>query len=276
MRLLKDTPGVVSVLFTDDETVLTPTGPVTVTVTRADGSAVTSGTATTLTGLHSFTVAPQAVLGLLTLRWAGTFNGLARSKTTYLEIVGSRIFELMELRDFDDAIDTVKFPTAALNAVRERVEDEFERITRWCFIYRAVRIVIPAAGADTIMLPVRMPRAVTAIKDGSTVLAVSTVDVDIDGAVMLNNGRTFAGKVTVDFEYGMDVTPVDVKDAAIFYARYRLFADRLSNVPDRAESFTATEGGTYRLAVAGRSGYETGLPEVDAILSRYNLKVPGY
>jgi hypothetical protein len=35
------------------------------------------------------------------------------------------------------------------------------------------------------------------------------------------------------------------------------------------------DGAQYALATAGRSGFETGIPEVDAILGRYRVKPPG-
>jgi hypothetical protein len=35
----------------------------------------------------------------------------------------------------------------------------------------------------------------------------------------------------------------------------------------------AAEGGNFTLATAGRNGWETGIPEVDAVLKRYKFGI---
>jgi hypothetical protein len=46
---------------------------------------------------------------------------------------------------------------------------------------------------------------------------------------------------------------------------------RRSGIPDRVTSYTAVDGGSYRLALPG--AYATGIPDVDAVYSRYSRRM---
>ncbi|MGR6999940.1 hypothetical protein ACU686_20660 [Yinghuangia aomiensis] len=70
--------------------------------------------------------------------------------------------------------------------------------------------------------------------------------------------------MTVDYTYGFPELPADARRAALLRIRDVLLS-RDNAIPDRATSFQITDGGSYTLATAGRAGYETGLPEVDAV-----------
>jgi hypothetical protein len=103
------------------------------------------------------------------------------------------------------------------------------------------------------------------------------VTVDPAGFTLETSGEGFLdgcdGSLTVTYEYGFTAVPEDVKRAAMLRGRTVLY-DRDSGIPDRAMSFNV-DGAQYALATAGRSGFETGIPEVDAILGRYRVKPPG-
>ena len=92
--------------------------PVTVVVTPSlsSGSIVWNVEASAITRLDSFTVT-----------WTGTVAGVADSWQTTFETVGGFHFSLAALRAKDRAfLDTAKFPTATLAAVRDAVEDVIE------------------------------------------------------------------------------------------------------------------------------------------------------
>jgi hypothetical protein len=103
------------------------------------------------------------------------------------------------------------------------------------------------------------------------------VAVDVSTMTLTDIGVGFLdladGTLTIEYEYGLPLVLDDVKRAALLRAR-TVLADRDSGIPDRATSFNV-DGQQFSLATAGRAGYETGVPEVDAILARYRMRPPG-
>jgi hypothetical protein len=83
---------------------------------------------------------------------------------------------------------------------------------------------------------------------------------------------TEGARYSLAVEYGLPAGLEDVKRAGLIRLRSLLTAEN-SGIPDRAVSFVAAEGGNFTLATAGRNGYETGIPEVDATLSRYRYRI---
>jgi hypothetical protein len=78
--------------------------------------------------------------------------------------------------------------------------------------------------------------------------------------------------VVVEYEFGLDAPPVPLQEAALVRFRSLLNKHRTA-IPDRAATFTATDGGTYRLSLPGR--YSTGIPDVDAVYQRYGAGAQG-
>ncbi|MFE4355109.1 hypothetical protein [Kitasatospora sp. NPDC056800] len=173
-------------------------------------------------------------LGPYTGIWAASAGAYRRF---YFEVTEAPIVAVTEIRAFDESLaDIVRFPTPTLVGVRDAVEQEFERITDRSFVIRARRgfFIDPAREEN-------------------------------DTRRILDNPD---GSVTI--EYGLYPPPPDVRRAALLRIRDVLLSDN-SAIPDRAVSFQVSEMGTYQLATAGRAGYETGVPEVDATLARYTM-----
>jgi hypothetical protein len=63
-----------------------------------------------------------------------------------------------------------------------------------------------------------------------------------------------------------------IRQAALILAKTWLTGQR-SPIDDRATTFASTDGGTYALAVPGRNGSTFGIPDVDAVIDRYDLRV---
>lgn len=281
-RVLTNTGALLTVSFYVDETLTDPTGNVaTVTVTKAsDGTAiVTAGATTRLSaGKYQYTLAPLALPELLTLVWSGTFSGVAQTVTTYAEVVGQRIIPLADLRAYDTVLaNTTKYPTATLERWRVYVEDEFQAITLRPFIqrYGETTETDMVWGATTLLLCHNLVTSIRSITVDGVAISTSNYHVDSGRVLVLEDMGFVAGTtVVVKYTYGMTSVPLDIQDAALRRVRSKAL-DQSSGIPDRATSFQPGEGGTYSLAVPGRSGWDTAIPEVDVVLNRWSLRIPG-
>ena len=94
----------------------------------------------------------------------------------------------------------------------------------------------------------------------------------IDGTAW--NSSSLGTPVILTYTYGMDRVPEDLRVAAIKRLRTRV-VDPSTGIPDRATSLMSPEGGTFQLATPGRGGFETGIPDVDAVYKRYSFRPPG-
>jgi hypothetical protein len=182
--------------------------------------------------------------------------------------VGGFLFSVVDLRASDDAVDD-RYTDADVKRVRAFVEDEFSNITGRSLTPRtAVETVCVSNGVfyvDNVDVSL-----VVSVKVNGAAVDLSTVSLSPIGVGSLGNVE---GSAVVEYEYGLQTVPDDVKRAALLRASTVLYSTD-SGIPDRATSYNI-DGAQYALATAGRSGFETGIPEVDAILGRYRMKPPG-
>ncbi|WP_162625006.1 hypothetical protein [Streptomyces cadmiisoli] len=180
--------------------------------------------------------------------WAATYSPTALGEYTgywvhdsgyrrfVFEVTDSPIVSVKEIRAFEEVLaNSGRFPTGLIVSARDAVEEEFEMITGRSFVLRA-----------------------------RTVSEMDAVYVEDVQQSVCNEDES----ITVT--YGISPPPADVKRAALLRVRDLLVSVN-SGIPDRAVSFQVNDMGTYQLATAGRAGFETGLPEVDAILERYKV-----
>ena len=216
-------------------------------------------------GVWGADVPAQTLLGTLTATW-----GVGDSTvTTTAEVVGARIFSAAELRASDPSLaDATKVTAADITAVTAEVEDEFARICGCSFIPRGVVETLPG-GVRQIVLGWPFVRLVSVTDHDVAVDASAT----LAGVLTRSNGAYWrAGRhVRAVYEHGWPAVPADVRRAALLRARHRVNSVR-SGVPDRATSFASSDGGTFTLTTAGRGGSETGIPDVDAVLRRYDMR----
>jgi hypothetical protein len=266
---------------------------VTVSVADPSGTVVASGDATSAgagTGRYTFVLPGQAQLGVLTATWSATIAGAAVQADDVVEVVGGFYFTLAAARASDASLaDTSRYPTARLAAVRHEVEVECEAITQRAWVPRYRRVVLDGTSTADLVLPdggdewragirlrgVRTIRAASvAPRTGETAVALTADElaalaVTRDGTLRRTNGRSWTegvGNVVIEYEYGSDAPPADLRSAALI--RFRWLATKPhSGIPDRATSFTPTEGGVYELSTAGAA--RTGIPDVDAAYARY-------
>jgi len=258
---------------------------VTVEVLRADGTVLkAAGTATTETGTTGVykvaLTAAQATLDLLVATWS--VASVVRAMT-YHEVVGGVYFSVEQLRAAEPTM--VGDPTLDLVALRDDVEVEFESITEVAWVPRYQRVRLDGTGTTRLGLPDARPRsnadgsaAVRSVRVYSSVTtytsftATELASLWVVGVreIHRRDGGVFAaghGNIVIDYEHGYDAPAPDLRRAALRRARTRRNMST-KGIPDRAISFTAENGATYRLSTPGEK--RTGDPEVDAVLARYD------
>lgn len=268
IRILKDTPGSIAKPFYQDGVLVDP-GVVTATVTRADGTVVVSGAATTGSGAAertlNLTAVQNGLLDTYTVAWASPTQGTLPST---VEIVGGFVFTIAEARAFG-ITDT--FSTADVIAMRTTVEEEIEKACSRAFVPRYARHAVDGSGDCEVRLR-RKVRSIRAVDlDGSSV-DVSMIVPTVIGAYYPAGWRWGVGNYVIGYEHGFSEAPEGVKRAALLLAK-TWFEGQRSPVDDRAITFDTTEGGSYSLAVPGRNGSLFGIPDVDSVLDRYRSRV---
>lgn len=289
-RVQRTAAAVLTHTFEVDEDPTDSTAPVTVAVTGPNGESVASGNATHgATGVYTFALNGQPNLTALMVAWSATIAGASVVEYDQVEIVGGFFFSLREGRASDPSLaDPTKYLGSELVAKRLQVEQECERICDRAFVPRYARVVLDGTDSSAILLThpdpdrsaahIRTIRAVKmAPRADETFVAFTTaqlaaLNVADDGTLRRLDGQWFTqgfGNVIVEYEYGLDAPPDELRDACLRRFRTRL-TSRNSQVPDRASSFTSTDGGTYRLTLPG--AYTTGIPEIDAEYARYSRR----
>lgn len=273
---------------------------VTFTLTRADGTAVTSGTATYLnsTGAYSAVIPAQSRLDVMVLVW--TVTGIApgtQTITDYVEVSGGSYFDLAELRAMDGLSNTTAYPSAALAGARMAAETLVEDYTRIAWVPRFYREILDgmqytllqgqfrgvdykAMGSSATLQLERTP-CMTRKIIGVTLSGVSQ---DLTGWTLSRWGRLSTGgtvfppatagqNVDVQYEWGHTYPPEDLKIAAKKIARLALLSTK-SSIPDRARIMT-TEFATFSLSIASEE-FPTGMPEVDSVLQQRREWIPRF
>jgi hypothetical protein len=270
-HILKNTSATLRITFSAGDA----DAGVTITVTRADGTAIATNAATTDSGVgvYTYVLPVQSELDSLTAVWTGAWSGITQSITTYAEIVGGTLFTLADLRAFGDKalVSPTTYPDTDLRAARDRITDLFERVCRASFIPRFYRETLDASGNLRMWLSKkRVTRLISVTVDGtaqdlSLISVYNTGRIERDAWFSSSNRRS----VVVAYEYGWPSPPPDIQRAAMTLARYELVTNDIS---DRMIAFE-NDLGSVRLSVPGRN-FPTGIPIVDATLARYDETEP--
>lgn len=271
MRILKGSPATLSATFYDvDQPV--DVGGVTVTVTRADGSQLATGPATSAApGQYAYDLPAQDDLNVLTVDWSAA----GARQTTYAEVVGGTFFEIAELRAYDTVLaNTTKYPTSALLDAREAVEAEFEGVCGRAFVPRYHRETVYGDGTGTLWLSKPEPlRIISIVVDGQDWAGKGFQRPDYNLRVLSLPGSSVWPRdrpVVIEYEYGMFQAPIRIKQAALKRAKYSLVAST-SRIDERATVMNVPDFGNFVLATPGVRGSYTGIPEVDVVLDDYAI-----
>lgn len=273
VRIVTGTPATIAGELSDQEgDPITPTVAVTVGVVDLAGGEVlpaSTATATPETAPTVRTVALEAVAepDILTATWTdGT-----TSSTTIVEVAGRHYAGPQAIRASDPALaDPGTYSDGRLIQARRAVEDEFERVIGFALVPRVAVEERLVDGARLIALPWQFVRSIrTATVDGIAI--VTELDGE-PGLVKLPAGVT--GSLRIVYTHGLDRPDGETLEA--FYTRARDVLHRDNRgLSDRMTTFTSDIGGTYALAVAGRNGSLTGIPDVDVVLRGLRRGTPG-
>jgi len=284
IRVLRTAQVTLSQTFTVDGVATAPTGTLTCTVKRLDGTEV-SGSPFTYTASGttcSFSFPGQADLDTFTADWSGTLAGATVVVRDVIEIVGGFLFNLVLARS-ELKLDPVKYPLSVLAALRTEVEQVAERISGGvAFVPRFKRVKLAGTGTTALALPHALLRAVRAVSIDGSAWAQPLVDaVEVsDAGVIYAEGNIFTAPVTpgrrniiVEYEHGMDLPPAEVSRQGIVHAKGQAGVFE-SGMPQNTVSFTAADGGVYRMASPTKTS--TGIPSVDAAYKRYEIDLGGF
>jgi len=283
-ELIRGMPATLTVTVTDGSGAVVDPGTVTVTVTRHDGTTLFNGAASG-SGANPRTVSLDASdlaqLDRLTVTAEASAFGEA---SAVIPVVGAPLFWVSEARDFDQGqlADSTRFPDDVIVALRARIREAFTSVTGRRFVPELVDVTLDGSGSGLLILPDVEIRALRAIwirevvtwqeLDASQLAAVAIAE---PGMLVRTNDIWPEGiaNVRVRYEAGMERVPLEIRRAALRLAASYMGA-LSSNLPDRALSLS-DELGTFRLATPGVGGSWFGLPEVDAVLQRYRVHIPG-
>jgi hypothetical protein len=265
MRVLTGRPEVVKTSFyalpLDVDSPSTDIGSVTATLKDLDGEVVFSGPATYADTQYSVTLPSNLSLGLYTLTWTNT----TYENRQEIEVVGGFIFDTIEgMRALPQSSQTAqRLFEQESREIRDTIEEEFEQICNRSFTTRVRRVTKTAVNGELWL-------------DDCDIQTIISVNGEPFTGELSDIGQLtgVSGRCVIEYRYGLQFVPADVKRAGIAYFKY-LAARKTAAVPDGATSVSYDGGGGYTLSVAGQRGAETGLPSVDAILNRYKYNVIG-
>jgi hypothetical protein len=248
----------------------------TVTISDDAGDVVVSSTSTTLnSGAYVYTLSTSVrnALGVYDATYTYTQGGQSVSITKQFEVVGNHLFEIAELREFDEAlVDDTTYTSTRLASAREDATERLENAADVAFTVRATRQVLSGDGSTKLLLPHSdIVDLFEAWIDGVE-LDLGDVEVKPEGILVYANGWTYGtNNVEVRYSHGYQVTPEPVKRAAKMLAVEYVVTSAL---PARATS-QSTDVGDFRIAIANvDAGRDTGIPEVDAVISRFGRRRP--
>jgi hypothetical protein len=251
----------------------------TVTITRADGTAVVTAASATEagTGIVTYTVTPAqtALLDTWTVTWVATFGGQPQSFIDTVEVAGDTLFTLAEIRAVTPINDTVNYLTADIVDTRTAVEQAIEQACGVAFAGRYALERYSGDGSNVLQLNHPLPSSIRAVTiTGTAFTAPQLADLTMAASGAIYSTLTYftwgQNNIVVGYEHGYQEPPMEIRRAALLLAKMWLVGRR-NPIDDRAVTFNAgADGGTYSLAVPGRNGSSFGHPDIDVAVDRYS------
>lgn len=288
-RILRNTAADIEVTVTDSEgDPVIFSGTPTVSVVHGEtGAAVASDEASVNDGTLSFTLTPAmtATVKPLVSTWLGTVAGQEMQWTTYHEVVGDLLFTVPQARAFDKGAlsNDERYPAEVISAFRDVVAESFEDVAGIAPGARYRREVLDGGWHSDLWLSKVTCIRVLGIEtreQGSKSWTAFTSD-ELDDVTLKENGWLVretlgtwprgAQNVRVEYEYGWQPIPEEIRQAALYLTRDRLAG---TDLPRNAIG-QVSELGTFTLSTPGMRGSYYGLPQVDEVLRRYSRRLPG-
>lgn len=247
-----------------DETGYVAAGAVTVEIDA--GAAVAATRVGTEGAVYTVTVSAFTTLGAHSVVW---LDGVNVVKTETVECVGGHLCTVADVRAIDKEFsDKVRFTADRIRLARDVVAAEFERITHRSFVTRSAGLSADSDGSGALSTGLLDLSACTAVSVNGVVGDPADLSVDEAGMVTGDALGVEGDALALTVEYGFATVPDEVVRAAALRIR-SLIVQTDTGIPERATSIISPDGGQISLATPGRAGYETGVPEVDAVLARY-------
>lgn len=292
MLVAKGRPAVLTIEVRDfDGVLVAATGSVSVVVKDVDDVSVASGTASAsdTTGVYTYSL-PTGVTGSLGSYVAtatATVSGSTVTLPYHVEVVGSYLFEIHELRERDRALENESnFPAEMIRRAREDATAVIERSAQVSFARRVSRVILSGDGSSTLLLPDVEVASIlgcvvydeaSGVDVGDEVTGSELEDLEVNpatGVVTRTDGQAFpvgSNNVLIDYEHGYEYVPARIKTAAMILAEESIVP---SGTPARATS-QSTDLGDFRISVANVDyGRDTGIPEVDAAIALFGRRRP--
>lgn len=290
-RVAKGQSETITVYIYQDGVLADPDGSaVTVSIVNVAGTTLQSSTLATRrsTGIYDFSLTPTmtASLDLLTATWGFDVGGVAHSLNHIYEVVGAHLFTVQDARTFGDAAlaSAATYSTDSLRLARDRIAEEFERITHRAFAQRFKRATLSGRNRsgdgrslwvdDLDLVTVRTieERAAGGTTWASATAAVIADTFVVDTGELVHEGNTWPDgrqNLRIGYEYGLSQVPAPIRRAALLVLRAHVVPSDINN---RTLSLT-DDLGVYRFAAAGERGAWYGIPDADAALDRYHVNV---
>ncbi len=275
--------------------VVEPTA-VTIGIADANGDeVVASGTATDKAGsgtetTFSYELAIQTQVNVLIVTW--TRSDTDSEIVDVLEVTGSRLFDEVSARAFDEAAlaSTTVYTDAEISAAHDLVADWLEQQTNQSWISRYCRVVGPGSKGYEIRLrschrqasngypvggsgyAVGLTSLIRA-NDGGTDITGAVID-PVRGAIVRTDApwtrKTIASpfNVTLEYVYGKPFVDEGVDRIALLIARDHLVK---SKIPESALAVQGSEGSMQLVQAGGRLANPSRLPEVNAWINSHRL-----
>lgn len=263
-------------------------GTVTVTVTRADGTALATDAATTgsTTAARNYTLsaALTATLDRLSVVWKASGVTLA---TTEVDVVGAPCFSNAELRTAETSLaNESKFTPAILSLARLQVETFFEQITGRRFTPGYHYATIPGAPGYNLVLPhveLRSVRSAILLDDPSSTATetlaageLAAIPANASGIATRYTNTWDARWVRLGYVHGYVTCAPDVKRQMMRLTRELVLNEKSGQIPDNATTWQSTEmGWSAVLVTPGVRGAHTRLPSVNKCLDDWTFERVG-
>lgn len=261
-----------------------PAGTATLDITKADGTAVVTGVATTGTSSgprgYALAAAANPELQMLTAVWK---DGGTERLRTLVEVVGGFYFNAAYAESWDSRIDTSD--AAKVRRVRRDVERECERITACSWVPRYRRFRISGTGTIALALPAGLwaPRSVRSVRSYSSATEYTAFTADelaaieplTEGILVRRDGATWPHgdeNLVVELEHGFDRPEPDLLDAALKRFRHNMKTNKVVDFGQMLR-FQTAEG--HQVDLGEDIELDVEQRDVFRVYVRYSKRLPG-
>jgi hypothetical protein len=280
-QILRGAPATLSAVFRDQYGSARTAGAVTVTITRADGTALLTNAVTnngTDPGTKEVQLSAIAtnVLDRLHCVWQ-ELNG--QTVEQFVEVVGGYYFSIDEARQAGPGFeDSAKYPDALVLRARANVEQWIEspKVTGRAFVPRFATAVLDGDDRQSLVLPNPDVRRIRSLSVSSGSMPYVGDQDALDALQVDGVGRLYAPlygfpygvrNVEVAYEFGLDAPPARIKSAALYLVREVLKYTK-TGAPDSA-TWQMIDGRVFGISQPGQRGSRTGIPHVDEALDEW-------